>query len=307
MRLVLTIIMMAVFTIPALSQDSDAKRINLIKLDDAYYYGDVRMSAKEMAREAARVELLTQANNLRREEGLSSIGEGDVEGIQYILSTTRRGDIRCFGYILRSDVGKPKAQALTPAPDAIGSPAAAAAAAPEVAQKPAASSSSDDAVVDELTAKFTGIVDEATKDMDPLDELKTAGALLMGLEYFLLMDDDVDAVAAPSRTEAAKVTAGKLVPWQIDAVEEIMEQPDFDHAMRLLNRFRTLRKISGYGAPNKCPSERSSFWVMFDGDDCPVTVIGPEKGGGYIDLLTGDPTDLKTYAGNTAVWFQFRR
>lgn len=294
-----------------MSQDSEAKRINLIKLDDAYYYGDVRMSMKEMAREAARVELLTQANSLRREEGLPTIGETDVEGIQYILTNTRRGDVRCFAYILRSDVGKSKAQAMTPAPDVVGTRAAAPAPAREVAQAPVApaSSSSDDDAVAQLTSEATKFIDKATEGIeDPGVKVLAQGNLILGLMALAYLDDDeLDAVFAPERSGPVKVVAGKLVPWQVDAVEEIMEQPDFDRAIKLLDRFRSMRKISGFGAPNKCPSEKSSFWVMFDGDDCPVTVIGPDGAGGYTDLVTGDSADLRRYAGNTAVWFQFRR
>lgn len=317
-------------------QDSDTKRINLIKLDPAYYYGESTNADQAVALEAAQIELVNHANNALREQGKpAKMGLEDIASAECIMVPTRRG-VRAFVYMKR-DGSKPSVQpiaAAAPAPAPTPAPASTPAPTPAPAPAPAPVAKAEPSlpvvngrVLDENGQEIAGatVVVSGTRNATSTDlkgdfKIQCAPDAVLKVSYVgydpatfavagksVVMVNLTPAVKLPERSFTGVSSGAKLAPWQADLIEEILEQPDFDTTMRLLDIFKGSRKITGFGAPSTCPSERNACWVIFGEEDTPYTVLVPDRQGGFTDAGSGTPDDLAKYARTTAVWFMLNR
>lgn len=97
------------------AQKTEAKQINMIKLDGRYLYGEATMPTEAEAKEAADITLINYINDKLKEHHIDRrIGLDGLEQAQYI-SVKRGNNIRVFAYVESSVYGIPASGAQTAA------------------------------------------------------------------------------------------------------------------------------------------------------------------------------------------------
>ncbi len=276
LRLIIALLLITAGIGSMSAQKTEAKQINMIKLDGRYLYGEATMPTEAEAKEAADITLINYINDKLKEHHIDRrLGLDGLEQTQYI--TVKRGaNIRVFAYVECSVYGIPAAasqnaaMAEAPAqpaaqPKPIPAPAPAKASEPraQAAPKPAPSQASAPS---------------------PQAAPKPA------------------APPAQMPPKSASAAAG-LSAWQNEAIEDLLNSGNLNNAAQLLNEFRSAHKVLAFGSPKECPDASKCFWVVFDNNLNTITVLSNGDNDVRHNFKTGSSDGLGNYSGNTAIWF----
>lgn len=138
--------------------------------------------------------------------------------------------------------------------------------------------------------------------------------------------EPVESVAAAASTvtsepvvaaefAAAPVTSSEAsmalpVEWQQEAVNEMLQKPNLQGVIGVLNRMKVDYKVKRFGTYNECKNVVECFWVILedDTDKSLVTILGPGTND-RINFRTRQYDSLDNYfgKGKSAVWFEFSK
>ena len=140
--------------------------------------------------------------------------------------------------------------------------------------------------------------------------------------------EPVESVAAPeaaptvtsepvvaTESTAAPVTSSEAsmalpVEWQQEALNEMLQKPNLQGVIGVLNRMKVDYKVKRFGTYNECKNVAECFWVILedDTDKSLVTILGPGTNGG-VNFRTRQYDSLDNYfgKGKSAVWFEFSK
>lgn len=109
LRLIIALLLITAGIGSVSAQKTEAKQINMIKLDGRYLYGEATMPTEAEAKEAADITLINYINDKLKEHHIDRrLGLDGLEQTQYI--TVKRGaNIRVFAYVECSVYGIPSA------------------------------------------------------------------------------------------------------------------------------------------------------------------------------------------------------
>lgn len=107
LRLIIALLLITAGIGSVSAQKTEAKQINMIKLDGRYLYGEATMPTEAEAKEAADITLINYINDKLKEHHIDRrLGLDGLEQTQYI--TVKRGaNIRVFAYVECSVYGIP--------------------------------------------------------------------------------------------------------------------------------------------------------------------------------------------------------
>lgn len=285
LRLIIALLLITAGIGSVSAQKTEAKQINMIKLDGRYLYGEATMPTEAEAKEAADITLINYINDKLKEHHIDRrLGLDGLEQTQYI--TVKRGaNIRVFAYVECSVYGIPSAASQAAAVTETSAPVQ-----PQpqpVAQAPAAP------------------VEAPRQQPQPQPVAQAPAAPV-----------EAPCQPAPSAPQPApkqqvpdrSIASGSgLSAWQNEAIEDLLKAPNLNSAAQLLNEFRGARKVLAFGSPKECPDASKCFWVVFDNNLNTITVLSNGDNDVRHNFKTGSSDGLGNYSGNTAVWFMLSK
>lgn len=271
LKLIITTFLLLITASGALyAQKTEAKQINIIKLDGRYLYGEATMPTEAEAKEAADITLINYINDKLKEHHIDRrLGLDGLEQTQYI--TVKKGNnIRVFAYVESSVYGIPAsatqaAAQSAPAPENRPAPTAKA---PE--KSPAESRPAQSAPRSPQRASAPAPAASPARQSVPTRKI----------------------------AESSMLSA-----WQNEAIEDLLNSANLNSAAQLLNEFRSAHKVLAFGSPKECPDASKCFWIVFDNNLNTITVLSSGANDDRHNFKTGAPDGLGNYSGNTAVWF----
>lgn len=126
--------------------------------------------------------------------------------------------------------------------------------------------------------------------------------------------EPVESVAAPEPA-ATPVTSSEAsmalpVEWQQEALNEMLQKPNLQGVIGVLNRMKVDYKVKRFGTYNECKNVAECFWVILedDTDKSLVTILGPGAKD-RVNFKTRQYDSLDNYfgKGKSAVWFEFSK
>lgn len=269
LRLIIALLLITAGIGSVSAQKTEAKQINMIKLDGRYLYGEATMPTEAEAKEAADITLINYINDKLKEHHIDRrLGLDGLEQTQYI--TVKRGaNIRVFAYVECSVYGIPSAASQAAAVTETSAPAPAQ---PKPQPQP--------------VAQAPAAPVEAPRQPAP----------------------SAPQPAPKQQVSDRSIASGSgLSAWQSEAIEDLLKAPNLNSAAQLLNEFRGARKVLAFGSPKECPDASKCFWVVFDNNLNTITVLSNGDNDVRHNFKTGSSDGLGNYSGNTAVWFMLSK
>ena len=100
------------------------------------------------------------------------------------------------------------------------------------------------------------------------------------------------------------------VEWQQEALNEMLQKPNLQGVIGVLNRMKVDYKVKRFGTYNECKNVAECFWVILedDTDKSLVTILGPGAKD-RVNFKTRQYDSLDNYfgKGKSAVWFEFSK
>ncbi len=267
LKLIIALLLITAGAGVMMAQKTEAKQINMIKLDGRYLYGEATMPTEAEAKEAADITLINYINDKLKEHHIDRrLGLDGLEQTQYI--TVKRGtNIRVFAYVECSVYG------------ILSSSSQTAAVAEEPQKQPAPQSKPAPATV----AK------QQPKKEAPTEPKESA--------------PQQQPVRQPASAKRKIANSSELSAWQNEAIEDLLNTKNLNDAAQLLNEFRGAHKILAFGSPKECRDASRCFWIVFDNNLNTITVLSNGNDDVRHNFKTGSSDGLGAYSGNTAVWF----
>ena len=295
LRLIIALLLITAGIGSVSAQKTEAKQINMIKLDGRYLYGEATMPTEAEAKEAADITLINYINDKLKEHHIDRrLGLDGLEQTQYI--TVKRGaNIRVFAYVECSVYGIPSAASQAAAVTETSAPVQ-----PQpkpqpqpVAQAPAAP------------------VEAPRQQPQPKPQPQpqpVAQAPAAPVETPRQPAPSAPQPAPKQQVPDRSIASGSgLSAWQAEAIEDLLRTPNLNSAAQLLNEFRGARKVLAFGSPKECPDASKCFWVVFDNNLNTITVLSNGDNDVRHNFKTGSSDGLGNYSGSTAVWFMLSK
>ena len=117
-----------------------------------------------------------------------------------------------------------------------------------------------------------------------------------------------ESTAAPVTSSEASMALP--VEWQQEALNEMLQKPNLQGVIGVLNRMKVDYKVKRFGTYNECKNVAECFWVILedDTDKSLVTILGPGTND-RVNFRTRQYDSLDNYfgKGKSAVWFEFSK
>ena len=265
----------------AMAQESPSKQINNIKRNSSYLYAEATMDSAEEALEVARELLIQEVRNYAE----TSIKFSDFDDVivrninakSQSLSMMRGTMYRVFVYVKKKDL-----EAVSSATPEIGTP-------PQV------------------YLEEQPVPQVAEPEPAPVAEAPVAAAQEQPVDEQPVVAPEATATTdAASAAEATTAADTDLPVWQQQAIGDLLECSDMAAVKAKLNRMKSEYKLKRYGAPDKCPDVEKAFWIIFGDDGSVSTVLGPGSGE-RVSFRDMAQSNLDSYKGKTALWFNFAK
>lgn len=272
LKLIIALLLITAGTGVMMAQKTEAKQINMIKLDGRYLYGEATMPTEAEAKEAADITLINYINDKLKEHHIDRrLGLDGLEQTQYI--TVKRGaNIRVFAYVECSVYGIPSSSSQTAA----------------VAEEPQKQPTPQSKPAPAKTASQPVAKPQPKKEAPTESKESTP---------------QQQPVRQPASTQRKIANSSELSAWQNEAIEDLLNTKNLNEAAQLLNEFRGAHKILAFGSPKECRDASRCFWIVFDNNLNTITVLSNGDNDVRHNFKTGSSDGLGAYSGNTAVWF----
>lgn len=260
---------------------SVSKRINKIKRDGAYIYAEATASteaeAKSICDDIIKVEISKYVASKKNLSNADQVIIKDARYEQQYLSMPRGDMVRVFIYVKKSDIEAGNNASLlssglvneiNEAQDRVRELAAGRAAAQE-----------STTTVQETAPEPTTVVSEAAPETTP--------------------------VASEVAPRPALVSTGtSLSKWQKEMLADIAASKDMADAKNKLNRYKAQYKVKRIGDNTTAPKGPSVLCYAVYGDGATLeALLAPGDNSPFIDMISGDSSDISRYPGKKCLWF----
>lgn len=260
---------------------SVSKRINKIKRDGAYIYAEATASteaeAKSICDDIIKVEISKYVASKKNLSNADQVIIKDTRYEQQYLSMPRGDMVRVFIYVKKSDIeagnnasilSSGLVNEINEAQDRARELAAERATAQESAT-----------TVQETAPEPTPVVSEAAPEPTP-----------------------VVSEAAPR--PALVSTGTSLSKWQKEMLADIAASKDMADAKNKLNRYKAQYKVKRIGDNTTAPKGPSVLCYAVYGNDAKLeALLAPGDNSPFIDMISGDSSDISRYPGKKYLWF----
>lgn len=251
----------------ALAAQSEAqiKEINKIKLDPQYIFAESTMGSADDARETVCLTLTNFMNEYLEENGEARrVAAAELGAIKYI-NGKRGSNYYVFGYLPVATFASTTATTVTTEPE------------PEPEPEIAVAFSADNSDSQDKKA-------ESIEQMVKEPELEAVAAA-------------VAAAVAPTERSATAADAGS------DMIAELLDAGAASKAVYLLNVFKSVGKVRGYGDISSCRDAAGAYWLIAGEQGNIEALLGPSATDDRYDYVSGETRHLASYGGKYAIWF----
>lgn len=269
---------------------SASKRINKIKRDGSYIYAEATAAteaeAKSLCDDIIRVEI---SKYVASQKNLSNAEQVIIKDSHYdkqYLAMPRGEMTRVLIYVKKSDIeagGKVTTMSageindINDAQTAVRDVTAAQRPAPAPAPQPTAEKVSSPDPEQETAPSPQPVAEEQHPEAAPQTQ-------------------------APAVT---LVTSGTgLSKWQNEMLNDIAASSDMADAKKKLNRYKSQNKVKRIGNNTSAPSGPSVLCYAVYGDGNRLeALLAPGNDSPFVDLITGQPSDISKFPGKKYLWF----
>lgn len=118
---------------------------------------------------------------------------------------------------------------------------------------------------------------------------------------------DTAPEVAPAVQQTAPVlvtSATGLSKWQNELLEDIAASKDMAEAKKKLNRYKAQYKVKRIGDNTTAPKGSSVLCYAVYGDGATLeALLAPGDNSPFIDMISGDSSDISQYPGKKYLWF----
>lgn len=264
------------FAASAQSDDMSAsKRINKIKRDGAYIYAEATASTEAEARnicdEIIKVEISKYVASKKNLSNADQVIIKDTRYEQQYLTMPRGEMTRVFIYVKKSDI--------------------------EAADNVSTLSGSE---VKKINEARSG---EASGAQAPEDAKTPAAVRDQAATPESPSASPESVVTAP--VTPALVSAGtSLSKWQKDMLADIAASKGMADAKNKLNRYKAQFKVKRVGDNTTAPKGPSVLCYAVYGDGAALeALLVPGDNSPYVDMISGEASDISRYPGKKYLWF----
>lgn len=286
-------IMMLVCAIVALSASaqsddmSASKRINKIKRDGSYIYAEATAAteaeAKSLCDDIIKVEISKYVASKRNLASADQVIIKDANYDKEYLSMPRGEMTRVFIYVKKSDIEAGGGNVTTMS-------------AGEIKGINEAQTRSKE----EVAASSPASVESQATEKAPSPQTQGASATQP-------MPEKQPLVAAPqsSASKPVLVISGtELSKWQNDMLADIAASSDMAEAKKKLNRYKSQNKVKRIGDNTKAPAGPSVLcYAVYGNGGRLEALIAPGSECPYVDVITGQCSDISNFPGKKYLWF----
>ena len=114
-----------------------------------------------------------------------------------------------------------------------------------------------------------------------------------------------EAATQTSAPAVTLVTSGTgLSKWQNEMLNDIAASSDMADAKKKLNRYKSQNKVKRIGNNTSAPSGPSVLCYAVYGDGNRLeALLAPGNDSPFVDLITGQPSDISKFPGKKYLWF----
>lgn len=274
----ITMLISVVIAFAASAQSDDmsaSKRINKIKRDGAYIYAEATASTEAEARnicdEIIKVEISKYVASKKNLSNADQVIIKDTRYEQQYLTMPRGEMTRVFIYVKKSDI--------------------------EAADNVSTLSGSE---VKKINEARSG---EASGAQAPEDAKTPAAVRDQAATPESPSASPESVVTAP--VTPALVSAGtSLSKWQKDMLADIAASKGMADAKNKLNRYKAQFKVKRVGDNTTAPKGPSVLCYAVYGDGAALeALLVPGDNSPYVDMISGEASDISRYPGKKYLWF----
>lgn len=268
---------------------SASKRINKIKRDGSYIYAEATAAteaeAKSLCDDIIKVEI---SKYVASKKNLASADQVIIKDTNYdkeYLSMPRGEMTRVFIYVKKSDIEAGGGNVTTMSAGEINDINDAQTAARDVA------AAQCPAPAPQPTAE---------KVSSPAPEQETAPSPQPVAEK-----QHPEAAPQTSAPAVTLVTSGTgLTKWQNEMLNDIAASSNMADAKKKLNRYKSQNKVKRIGNNTSAPSGPSVLCYAVYGDGNRLeALLAPGNDCPFVDVITGQPSDISKFPGKKYLWF----
>lgn len=249
---------------------SVSKRINKIKRDGAYIYAEATASteaeAKSICDDIIKVEISKYVASKKNLSNADQVIIKDARYEQQYLSMPRGDMVRVFIYVRKSDIeGGNNASILS-----------------------------------------SGLVNEINEAQDRARELAAERAAAQESTPTVqeTAPEPTPVVSEAAPRPALVSTGTSLSKWQKEMLADIAASKDMADAKNKLNRYKAQYKVKRIGDNTTAPKGPSVLCYAVYGDGAILeALLAPGDNSPFIDMISGDSSDISRYPGKKYLWF----
>ncbi|MDE6653509.1 MAG: hypothetical protein K2K37_03880, partial [Muribaculaceae bacterium] len=283
----------AIVALSASAQSDDmsaSKRINKIKRDGSYIYAEATAAteaeAKSLCDDIIKVEISKYVASKRNLTSADQLIIKDANYDKEYLSMPRGEMTRVFIYVKKSDIEAGGSNVTTMS-------------AGEIKSINEAQTRSKE----EVAASSTASVESQATEKAPSPAPQTPNASFQQTQT-TPASQTIAERSQPARNTALATSDTELSKWQIGILNEIVFDCNMAGVKRILNRKKLLNQVTRFGDNTTAPTGPSMVCYAVFGDNGQLeALLVPGKHSPFIDVITGQATDISKFPSNKYLWF----